>query len=950
MKSQGFIRWSTIAAAFLSHAAILFAQGTAFTYQGRLHDGGTPATGSYDFQFTVHSAASGNVPVSATLATNAVPVSNGLFTVTLDFGAGVFTGGARWLNIEVKTNAAPGVFASLTPRTEIASAPYAVFAGSAAAAGSVAVDGVSTASLQNNAVTSEKIADGTIASNDLSGTLLSNTFWRLSGNANTTPGTHFLGTTDNQPLDLRVNNLRAFRVQPQTLGTPAIVGGLSSTVAVDAAASTIAGGYSNTVASSAFESTIGGGAFNTVQASANQATIAGGAFNQVNSSASYGTVSGGRRNIVGSSARYSTIAGGSNNTVNASFSAIAGGAQNFISGPTSIISGGFQNSISREGGTIGGGVLNSLDETNGTIGGGIFNSIGAGRGASTIAGGFNNHITGSQGGVIAGGVQSHITGNSASATVGGGYQNFIEDGFASVIAGGFFNLITGTQYGSIGGGYYNTNSGSYATVPGGTENLADGNYSLAAGRRAKAAHNGSFVWADSTDADFTSTANNQFNVRASGGVRFVTSGAGMSVDGPFSGNGTGMSNVNASSLGGIAASGFWQLGGNNVSSGQFLGSTNNQPLELRVNNFRAMYLVRDGTGNGAHVFGGSRSNGVRGLLASSLFGMTVGGGGSDTSPNLVSEDFATIGGGIGNIAGNTNDSFDLRAPTVGGGERNRATESHATVGGGIDNVASGWASVIAGGTDNRASGTFSTIAGGTNNTAAGVDSMVGGGSNNDATGDWNAIGGGAGNTTSASHSTVAGGWVNTASNHKAAVGGGSFNVASGFHSTVPGGSFNEAQGDYSLAAGRSATAAHDGSFVWADDLGTGFSSTTNRQFAVRANNGVMIQSTNTALDLRGGGALRVAGAGIGTGTPVFTHRTAAGNVSGHITTIDHPHANNEPNAILLVTHNWQRDTAADRYETHPIGVYYASGQWRIFHEDLAAMPEGRAFNVIVFKP
>src|SRR5688572_443269 len=178
MKDQRVLHSFAFAVLLWSTMVNLPAQGTAFTYQGRLTDTGAPANGLYDFQFTVHSAASGNVPVSPAYATNGVPVTNGLFTVTLDFGAGVFTGGARWLNVEVKTNAAPGPLITLTPRTEITAAPYAVFAGSAVTASSAGVDAVSTASLQNGAVTSEKIADETIAVADLSGTLLLNTFWR----------------------------------------------------------------------------------------------------------------------------------------------------------------------------------------------------------------------------------------------------------------------------------------------------------------------------------------------------------------------------------------------------------------------------------------------------------------------------------------------------------------------------------------------------------------------------------------------------------------------------------------------------------------------------------------------------------------------------------------------------------------------------------------------------
>jgi hypothetical protein len=55
---------------------------------------------------------------------------------------------------------------------------------------------------------------------------------------------------------------------------------------------------------------------------------------------------------------------------------------------------------------------------------------------------------------------------------------------------------------------------------------AGGAYSTAMGRRAKATHVGSFVWADSQDADFTSTADDEFSVRAAGGLRIVNQGDG----------------------------------------------------------------------------------------------------------------------------------------------------------------------------------------------------------------------------------------------------------------------------------------------------------------------------------------------------------------------------------------------------------------------------------------
>jgi hypothetical protein len=73
----------------------------------------------------------------------------------------------------------------------------------------------------------------------------------------------------------------------------------------------------------------------------------------------------------------------------------------------------------------------------------------------------------------------------------------------------------------VGGGYENTASGDSSTVPGGAENTASGAYSFAAGFEAQAQNNGSFVWSDNSGGAFSSTANNQFCVRAAGGLLFA---------------------------------------------------------------------------------------------------------------------------------------------------------------------------------------------------------------------------------------------------------------------------------------------------------------------------------------------------------------------------------------------------------------------------------------------
>ncbi len=105
-----------------------WAQGTAFTYQGQLSDGGNPANGTYDLAFGLFSVSSGSGAVGGTLSRPAIPVSNGVFTVTLDFGAN-FPGADRWLEISVHTNGSVGGFTVLSPRQKLTPAPYAIAAG-----------------------------------------------------------------------------------------------------------------------------------------------------------------------------------------------------------------------------------------------------------------------------------------------------------------------------------------------------------------------------------------------------------------------------------------------------------------------------------------------------------------------------------------------------------------------------------------------------------------------------------------------------------------------------------------------------------------------------------------------------------------------------------------------------------------------------------------------------
>nr|MBP7831135.1 tail fiber domain-containing protein [Kiritimatiellia bacterium] len=119
---------------------------------------------------------------------------------------------------------------------------------------------------------------------------------------------------------------------------------------------------------------------------------------------------------------------------------------------------------------------------------------------------------------IGGGLRNFCQGSYGA--IGGGCRNVV-DGHYGTVSGGATNFAAG--FAAVAGGADNRADGGYSMIPGGKSNNASAFYSFAAGYRARASHQGAFVWADSTEADFASTLSDQFNVRASNGVRVVGS-------------------------------------------------------------------------------------------------------------------------------------------------------------------------------------------------------------------------------------------------------------------------------------------------------------------------------------------------------------------------------------------------------------------------------------------
>lgn len=195
----------------------------------------------------------------------------------------------------------------------------------------------------------------------------------------------------------------------------------------------------------------------------------------------------------------------------------------------------------------------------------------------------------------------------ASVIVGGQFNTASQGG--AVVVGGDGNVSSG-WWSFIGSGQGNTASGNMSAIPGGMFNNASGSFSFAAGRRAKANHDGSMVFSDSQDADIASTGNNQFLVRASGGVAINTtpaSGAALTVSGQVRATSASFDSMNVGALATTSVSGFgtvplggiimWSGSMDAVPSGWAL--CNGQSSNGRQTpDLRGRFVIGAGQGNG----------------------------------------------------------------------------------------------------------------------------------------------------------------------------------------------------------------------------------------------------------------------------------------------------------------------------------------------------------------
>jgi hypothetical protein len=211
------------------------------------------------------------------------------------------------------------------------------------------------------------------------------------------------------------------------------------------------------------------------------------------------------------------------NTVTAPFGTVGGGVRNIAAGWGAMEGGGYQNIAAGYLSSVVGGAYNAANDSEAFVGAGAYNTAGY---FSAVAGGESNTATNLYSVVVGGqantasGAWSFVGGGTDSTDISPPLGN-VASGDYSVVVGGDGNHAT-AQAATVGGGADNTASAFGATVPGGGLNVAGGNFSFAAGYNAHANTFGSFVWADPTAGAFSSGANFQFLVRASGGVGIGT--------------------------------------------------------------------------------------------------------------------------------------------------------------------------------------------------------------------------------------------------------------------------------------------------------------------------------------------------------------------------------------------------------------------------------------------
>ncbi|MCB0712759.1 MAG: hypothetical protein KDD67_10555 [Ignavibacteriae bacterium] len=504
------------------------------------------------------------------------------------------------------------------------------------------------------------------------GTILGNDCWLLTGNSGTNPATNFLGTTDNQALEFRVNNSTAVRIEPAAAAN--VIIGTGSAISAGSIGSNINGGAANQV--EGYYSMIGSGEENIIDNS-NYSILLGGKANMIESNAHHAFLVGGFENIISQDADHSSILGGESNVIApaATYSTILNGIDNEVGGNFTV-----------------------------------------------HLGGQGLHLTGDRSlGFLANSTSYYMTVNASNTVVFGNADLWLANNDSSPRQLRFYE-----PHGTLG------------TFPG------TANYSA-------------FVQLNGLANDITYALPTTLNTTSVSEERFLRAT-------------TTTLNTDAQlewvTVSGMVGGSCWLLQGNSGTdpANDFLGTTDNKTLVLRVNNNNALRIVpvTDAGIPAPNLIGGATSNDAD----QGAFGSSIGGGRNNA---IHRSHYAFIGSGYDNVV----DSAHYAA--IGGGRANMidSAATHANIGGGLNNTINAGAvqAVISGGNNNtiNANGTRSAIGGGNTNSINGTYTAIAGGLLNslDQGSDYSFIGGGVGNSTgtNADYAIISGGYYNSLGNN-----------------------------------------------------------------------------------------------------------------------------------------------------------------------------------------
>jgi hypothetical protein len=816
--------------------------GSAFTYQGELRTGGNPATGSFDMEYRLYDSLAGSSQVGPVVTRNAVAVANGLFSVPLDFGPAQFAGERQWLEVRIRP-AGGGAFETLTPRTEMTAAPYALGAVAALA----------------NSVTTTSIVDGAVGAADLN---VAQVQRRVTGFC--PPGQY----------------VRAV-LQDGTVTCGSDAGGAGTVTSVGTGA-----GLSGGPITSSGSIAVATGGISSAMIADGNVTSADILDTQV------------QRRVVGSCAtgQYvrvvnqdgtvvcGTDAGGSGatgtvTTVNTG-PGLTGGPITAV-GTVAIATGGVTSTLIADGTIasvdIAPGAVDSAAIANGSV---LATDIDASQvqrrvGGSCALGNFVRSVN--QDGTVVCSTDSQGSGTVTSVGAGSGLTGgpITTSGTIGIATSGVITPMIAP--GAVGSLQLAAAAVETSKIADGSVTVAKVNPSQVQARVTGNCVTGQYVRAVNQDGSVLCGTDS-----GTGTVTTVVTGTGLT-GGPITTSGTisiapggiGSTEINAAQVqrritgtctggnfvqqvnqdGTVActpapSANAWSLSGNAATNPatQFLGTTDAQPLVIRTRNVRSVAIeastALDVSGNPltANVVMGSFAN----LIAPGVRGAAIGGGGipSGTSDpdfgagdrNIVHDHYGSIGGGWDNLAGNSVTGITAEPfATVGGGRGNAALAANASVAGGFGNIASGVGTAIGGGEGNLAIGLTSAVGGGIDNTSSGGSSTVPGGTGNTASGTSSAVGGGSANCA-----------------------GGNFSWAGGRRAKVrPGLPGNSAGSGCSGVPDSADADGDDGSFVWADGQNSDFTSSGANQFLVRATGGMVV--SGGAVNDPAGNRLRVSG-------------------------------------------------------------------------------------------